>query len=353
MIAVVEQVKQELTAPYKAVCRELGVPRSSLMRWKSRQLEGKAVVGRPGPAKVGPLDFKALHDEIRNLKPCRLRTPGTGELYDKYSDVLSRRDFHALVEAVRREMRQEELALQRRVEWLVPGAVWSMDDTKKHWLEDARFGHMHLVLDLGSRYNLRALGDEEQARGELVASNLKALFDRHGAPLFMKMDGGSNFKHHEVRDLCAERGVIPLVSPQYYPPYNGSVEREHQELLRHLARRTGAATLGVRELVLACEVAGHEVNHMRRPCLGDRTACCALEEGRPAVRRFGRRERKEVFEEIKTLAVDIAGQLEEHTNLAAETAFRYAAETWMQSNNIIRVTRNGEVLPPFYQFWSH
>jgi hypothetical protein len=92
---------------------------------------------------------------------------------------------------------------------------------------------------------------------------------------------------------------------------------------------------------------------MRRPCLGDRTACCALEEGRPAARRFGRRERKEVFEEIKTLAVDIAGQLEEHTNVAAETAFRYAAETWMQLNNIIRVTRNGEVLPPFYQFWSH
>ena len=39
----------------------------------------------------------------------------------------------------------------------------------------------------------------------------------------------------------------------------------------------------------------------------------------------GRRKRKEVFEEIKALAVDITQELDEHTNAAAETAFRCAA----------------------------
>ena len=53
------------------------------------------------------------------------------------------------------------------------------------------------------------------------------------------------------------------------------------------------------------------------------------------------------------LTVDIAAQFDQHSDAARETAFRYAAETWMQQNNVIRVTRNGEVLPTFCRFQSH
>jgi len=353
MIAIVESVKQEANAPYRAVCRELGMPRSSLLRWRSHQRAGDALVGRPGPAKIEPLDLRALHEEILALAHGRERTAGTGALYDRHRAQISRRDLHALVETTRREIRQEAEALSRRIDWLVPGAVWSMDDTKKHWLQDDAFGHLHLVMDLGSRYALRALGDAAQAHGEQVAANLQELFCQYGPPLFLKMDGGSNFKHHEVRHMLGEHWVIPLISPPHYPPYNGGVEREHQELLRLLALRIGGQRISARELRLECEVTGHEANHKRRHILGDRTACYALETGRGQIARFGRRERKEAFEEIKSLAVDIAAQQEEHTPAVAETAFRYAAETWMQSNNIIRVVRNGEVLPTFYRFWSH
>ena len=352
MIAIVEQVKQELRASYAAVCPELGVPRSSLMRWKSRRQAGTDLVGQPGPAKVEPLNLDALHDEILALAHGRQRTQGTGALYDHHRAQISRRDLQALVEATRRELRQAEQALERRIDWLVPGAVWSMDDTKKHWLQN-RFGHVHLVMDLGSHYNLRALGDDVQANGWHVAMNLEDLFHQYGPPLFLKMDGGSNFKHHEVRHTLAEHGVIPLISPPYYPPYNGGIERGHQQMLSHLDARIGSATLTAHELRLECELSAHEVNHKRRRSLGDRTACYTLENGRHRVGRFGRRERKEVFEEIKALTVDIAEALEEHTNAAAETAFRYAAETWMQLNNMIRVTQNGEVLPLFYRFRSH
>jgi hypothetical protein len=87
--------------------------------------------------------------------------------------------------------------------------------------------------------------------------------------------------------------------------------------------------------------------------LGDRTACFTLEQARSLVARYGRRERKEMFEEIRALAVDIAAGVDEHTLAAAETAFRYAAETWMQQNSMIRVIRNGEVLPLSYRFRSH
>ena len=358
MIAIVEQVKHTVPASYTTVCRELGAPRSSLLRWKRRQQAGMAVVGRPGPAKVAPLDLDALLDEIRTLRHGPQRTRGTEVLYDRHRAELSRRDLQALVEATRRELRQEEQALERRVEWLVPGAVWSMDDTKKHWLvPDALrgwdFGHLHLVMDLASRYNLRALGAEVQADGERVARNLRTLFDQYEPPLFLKIDGGSTFKAKTVRDLLSARGVIPLVSPPYYPPYNGGIERQHQAVLGRLNDLLGHGPVSPSELMWACGVAGHEVNHIRRRCLGDRTACQALAGSHPQLARFDRRQREEVFENIKGLAIDIAEALDEHTHAATETAFRYAAETWMQSNNMIRVTREGEVLPSYYHFWSH
>ena len=352
MIAIVESIKQELRAPYEAVCQELDVPYSSLMRWRNHQQDGKAVVGQPGPAKTKPLDLDALKKKIRKLRFGRERTAGTGELYEQHRERISRRYLHALVEAVHCELRREDAALARRIECLIPGAVWSMDDLKRHWLRNDEFGHLHLVMDLASRYALRALGDEVLASGERVAMSLADLFRRHGAPLFIKMDMGSNFKHHAVRHTLAEHWVIPLLSPPHYPPYNGGVEREHQEMLRHLAARIGDGTVNPRELRLECEVSGHEVNHTRRPVLGGRTPCQVF-GGRRLAGRFGRRERKEAFDEITTLAVDIAERLDEHTVAAAETAFRYAAETWMQSNNMISVTRNGEVLPSFYRFQSH
>jgi len=353
MIAAVESVKQESGEAYRSVCRELDVPYSSLMRWKGRRQTGEALIGKPGPAKVKPLDFKALDEEIRALEYGPERTRGTGALYAAHRSQISRRDLQALVHAVRLELQQKAEALERRIEWLAPGLVWSMDDMKKHWLQDQPFGHVHAVRDLGSRCHLRTLGDDVLANGWHVAMNLEELIHQRGVPLFMKVDGGSNFKHQAVWDLFEEYWIIRLLSPPHYPPYNGGIERGHQEILRELAARIGSEKVSSRVFRLECELSGHAVNHKRRSSLGGCTACYALESGRPLVRQFGRRERKEAFEEIKALTVDIAEQLQEYTDAAVETAFRYAAETWMQLNQLIRVTRNGEVLPPFYRFWSH
>jgi transposase InsO family protein len=349
---IVEQVRMCAGVPYRQICRELGVPRSSLMRWRTRRREGQALADRPGPAKVEPLRVGELLADILLLAHGKKRTHGTLALYAQYRDRISRRDLQALVAAVRREIHREEAALTRHIDWLVPGSVWSMDDAEKRWLRES-LGHLNLVLDLGSRYNLKALGDEVLAHGPVIAANLDALFRKYGPPLLMKMDGGSNFKHREVHGTFEEFGVIPLLSPPHYPPYNGSVEREHQEIFRALDACIGKDPVTVRELKLACALSGHEVNHMRRRVLGGRTACEVLQRGHPLGRRYDRRERKEVFDQIKALAVDIVAMMDEHTTAVAETAFRYAAETWMQENNVIRVTQNGRVLPSFYRFWSH
>jgi hypothetical protein len=347
-VEIVKTSKHKTGASYGRVCGEMRIAYSSLMRWKSRVESGRPVVNRPGPAKVEPLDPEALHEEVRQLKAGAERTRGTGALLARYSRQISRRDFQAVVEQVRREVNMERDALERRVEWLAPGLVWSMDDTKKHWLPD-RFGHVNLVMDLGSKYNLGLFGDEVQMNGWQVALKLEELFSLNEAPLFMKMDGGGNFRHEAVSRMCAQHMVIPLVSPPYYPPYNGAVEREHQEILGQLAKRIGEQKVTAQVLRLESEVSGHEINHKRRQSLGGRTACQAMEAGRSLARSFGRRKREEVYGEIKSLAVDIAMQLVETKTSVTETAFRYAAETWMQLNGLIRVSQNGRVLPCLYQ----
>lgn len=350
---IVDQVQQQLHQPLEAVCRELAVPSSSLRRWRERAQAGEALVEKPGPAKVEPLNLEQLETDVRALEHGAERTHGTGALYRQYRAQISRRDFQALVEGTRREVEAEEAALARRIDWLAPGLVWSLDDTKKHWLEEHRFGHMHLGIDLASRYHLCALGDTVQADGWRVAMNLEELFHQHGAPLFLKTDGGSNLNHDAVRRLLAAWGVIPLVSPPYYPPYNGGVERGHQEILRQLVSRIGQDTVDGRVLRLECAVAAHDVNHKQRRSLDGHTACRAFALGRPLVKLFDHRKRKEAYDEICALSVDITAQLHEHAAAGRDAAFRYAAETWMQSNHIIRVTRNGKVLPTFYRFSAH
>jgi hypothetical protein len=349
MIEAVQSVKQTTGEPYASVCRELGVDYSSLMRWKGRQAAGEAIVRKPGPGKVGPLDLDALTAEIRQLAHRQERTHGTGALHALHQDEISRRDFQTLVADARAEYLHEKQEQARQIDWLAPSLVWSMDDAEIEAC-DVRRVHLHVVHDLGSRYTLCVLGNDALADGPTIARNLVRLFKQHGAPLFFKRDNGSNLNHAEVNKVLAEHGVIPLNSPAYYPPYNGGMEHKQLEIKEHLKNRFTDGPTCQPVLVLAAEICGHDLNHLRRPVLGHRTACQTLAAGRPTLRQFNRRKRKETFEKIKSLAVDITANLEQHTDMSAEVAFRYAAESWMQSNNIIRVRRNGQVLPSSYRF---
>ena len=349
MIEIVQSVEQETGKACLSVCRELGVTYSSMRRWTRRQAAGEEIARKPGPGKVGPLDLDALTDDIRLLAHGRERTRGTGALYARHQEEISRRDLQALVAGVRDEIHREEQALARHIDWLKPGLVWSMDDAEVEAC-DGRRVHLHVVHDLGSRYTLCMLGDDALADGPTIARNLERLFKQYGAPLFFKRDNGSNLNHAEVTKVLGEHGVIPLNSPAHYPPYNGGMEHKQLEIKQHLETRFADGPACQPVLVLAAEICGHDLNHVRRPVLGHRTACQTLEAGRPILRQFHRRKRKEAFEEIKALAVDIAANLEQHTLMDAEVAFRHAAESWMQSNNIIRVLRNGQVLPTSYRF---
>ena len=323
------------------------------MRWKTRRKNGHAAVDRPGPQKAEPLDLSALYDGIRGLRHGNKRTGGSGTLFKKFKKQVSRRDFHAMVQTVRGEIEGEKEALERRIEWLVPGLVWAMDDMESVWLEKYR-AFVLLAHDYGSRYAVGIQGDDTKPNGLMTAAMMERSFNDAGMwPLFLKHDRGSNFMSQEMQEVLSAGHVIPLISPRHYPPYNGGMERAHQEIIRRVDHLLGDEKADGRTFRLACELGRHQVNHMCRTSLEGLTACHVFEEARPFIQAVGRRQRREAYEEITALSIDIVEELGEYTPKARETAFRYAAETWMQLNNMIRVTQNGVVLPPFYQIRSH
>lgn len=353
MIDAVESLRSLTAEPYRTASADLGVCYASLMRWRGRKRQGKMLVDRPGPEKTKPLDCAALSAQIMDLKFKKYRTGGTGALYRKFMDQISRRDVGALVWTARLEYEGHQAALARRIRWLVPGLVSGADDQDKAWVEKCR-AYVTMIHDYGSRYALSAHGDDAKPTGLGTALAVERGLEEVGFnPLFFKVDHGSAYLSREVREVLDERFIIPLVSPVHYAPYNGGTERTHQDIIRFMEDVLEGRKVDGLTLRLACNVCRQKVNHLIRRSLDGRTACEVLQEARPFMQAYGRRQRREAYDEIRALTVDIVRELGDDTDMAVETAFRYAAETWMQLNNMIEVTQNGVVLPPFYQIRSH
>ena len=328
------------------------------MRWRGRQARGEAPVHKPGPRKVEPFDLGRLYEEILGLDHGNQRTSGTGAMYRKHHMSLSRRDLQALVQRVRQELRHERKALERRIEWNVPGLTWSVDDAELG--RDPRLGKffLHNVQDLGSRYKLAPLAGA-LPHGEQVAANMEWLWQESGAPLFLKRDNGSNLNHETVNRLLEEYCVIPLNSPPHYPPYNGAIERSQDEMKRRLKEVVAARHFDV--LQVHAEVAAHELNHKRRRSLSWRTSCEIFVRGKPGMKAYNRRRRKEIYEQIKALARQIVKamrgercpEIDAEPMETATTVWRLAVETWLHRHGLITVSVNGKVLPHFPLFQSH
>ena len=344
-------MKARTGASYRQLCQASGVAYASLMRWRGRQARGEVPVHQPGPRKVEPFDLDRLYAEILGLDHGSQRTPGTGPLYQEHKWRISRRDLQALVKLVRAELRRERQALQRRITWNVPGLVWSVDDSELG--RDPHGGRvfLHNVQDLGSRYKLAPLVGALPL-GEQVAVNLEGLWVEQAVPLVLKRDNGSNLNHQAVNRLLAQYGVIPLNSPRHYPPYNGAIERSQDEMKRRLLPLVRDPRT---DLQVHAHVAAHELNHKQRRSLAGRTGCEVFSAGKPNAAAYDRRRRKETYEQIKALAIEIVqamrGQrcpeIDAEPIEAAKTVWRLAVETWLHRNGLITVSVDGKVLPHF------
>jgi transposase len=331
-----QTLHEQVAEPYRPLCQASAVPYSTFMRWHGRVARGEPVVLPPGPKPVGELDLAALQAQLRALEHGPQRSAGTTALYLKHRPQISRRGFHDLLEETRREVLRERQADLRRIEWLMPGAVWSTDPTELVLVREGVRQKLPVLpaQDLASRYKLSPLVGE-RLWGATVAAQLDKLFHRHGPPLVMKIDNASNLNSEEMDEVLRRWWVIRLNSPPYYPPYNGGIERAQRELKSALRPYLMARATGITPTLVALIV--HDLNDRPRRCLRGQTACERLAGAKQNMRGYTRRRRKELVEQIHELAMKIMVEQPVRTQGHADVAWRLAVESLLQQEGIISI----------------
>jgi len=352
MVTSLNRLKQQVHRPYRHLCASVGLSYASFRRWKYRLEQGQPLLFKPGPHKLGPLRLAELRVDLCQLKHARQRSHGIGRLYRQYQDQISRRDLQALTRAVRQELTQQRQRELQYIRWQVPGLVWSLDNAELASFAPQKL-YLHQVQDLASRYKFTPWVGE-QILGETVAVHLEQLFLRHGPPLVLKRDNGSNLNQPAVEEVLGRYGVIPLNSPPYYPPYNGGMECAVRELKTPLVQKILDHGSALPPQVQAwAEVLAHELNPRSRACLHGQVACRVFQDAKPALKAYTLRKRREIFDWINGLTQTRMEVSAVQTPRQAATARRLAVETWLQTNGVISITHNSKVLPIFPEKTAH
>jgi hypothetical protein len=223
VLQFLQRQHDETGRSYRRLIAAYDLPRSSVLRWQANVRRGDPPIRAPGPKKLPLLDQTALDLEITGLSHGPKRTAGTAALQRRWEAFVSREWLsHRVAEERRNRHRLERDRLQI-LAWHYPGAVWAMDEA---FLDGCRW---LLVTDSASRYRFPLLL-ADILPAERVAEYLRLLFDQYTPPLALKHDNGSNLANDIVRQLLQDAHVLDLVSPCYWPRYNGAVEYAQREL---------------------------------------------------------------------------------------------------------------------------
>lgn len=205
------------------IAARLALPARTLSHWQ-KHCSDPAKARGPRPRRATDSQRSEVVATLTRLGP-RTGLPTLRALHPE----LTRTQLYEILDDFRRAWRKERRYPMTRLCWTTPGTVWAMDFTVPESLIDGKFVRVLVVRDLASGYTLLALpcmGEDS----DTVLSGLQSLFELHGAPLVIKCDNGSAFAETRVQALLAEKNVLQLFSPPYYPRYNGSCERGIGEL---------------------------------------------------------------------------------------------------------------------------
>src|SRR5215471_8881053 len=123
ILEMMNLARQQFT--WRELCYEL-LPCATVLRWRTRSQAGQPVVQKAGPKKRQTLNFHVIQYSIQKLEHGRTRTAGTTELCAQFADSISRRDLQEWIAQERASQNQT----MKRIQWLVPGAAWSLDTTQ-------------------------------------------------------------------------------------------------------------------------------------------------------------------------------------------------------------------------------
>ena len=335
---------EELRTKENAAWRDFQsiVPHSTLMRWNARLKKRQPLLQKPGPKKLQPLNWEQFQIELEALPCGRGRTQGTGKLYIKYQESLSRRDLRR--EAAR--VRKQKLADLKRIQWQLPGLAWSIDGTEYH--------HEHTIIpvqDLASRFRFDPLLSATE-NGEQIAQHLENLFQEHGAPLFLKKDNGSPYNNHHVDQLLQRYGVLPLNNPPRYPRYNGSMEKSIRDLKEALDKRVPQPPLAAPAVASHLEATIAELNHKPSRALKGQTPCHFFHA---CHWKIPRRERAHTLRLLLGQYSETIATMPNPTQRRCDAAWRRTVESWLVRQGLIQVRLNKKpnVSTNSKKNWSH
>jgi hypothetical protein len=313
------------TISLRELTRLLGLAYASVRRWRERARRGRPLLQKPGPQKLEPLDMERFGREVDRLVHGRKRSRGSGALHAAFGGSLSRREIDAHIRQARADYWNTRKGWTHSVRWKHPNLVWAIDDTRFA----GRGGYIHTVRDLASRYQFEPLGGS-LANGEQVAAHLDRLFRRHGAPLLLKRDNGSNLNDSAVNEVLAQWRVIPLNSPTCCPQYNGAIENAQKDWDRFLDPSDPHVR---KHLQLHGGLAAQELNHTPRRVLGGQIPCAVFHG--PARIHYTKRQRSNAHEWITDYALELTAPDGHYP----ARAWRTALLTWLQMNNLIQIHR--------------
>jgi transposase InsO family protein len=229
----------------------------------------------------------------------------------------------------------EETPAPTRYEVAGAGVIWSEDGTG--FRAHGQKKELLVVQDERSRYKTGDRLVDGPAHEDDVHDYLKAAFDKHGAPLVLKHDGGKIFHAEKIRKLLDEYQVVELTGPHHYPQYNGRTERSNRDIKSYeRAMRRHQPWTSLAERINA---ALHDLNEVRpRPVLGGRTAREAFEQDRVPLP--DRAAFRADVDRMEVLLESLAG-----TRELKDSARRRAVEQVLIDYRLMEV--NGDVSPDF------
>ena len=336
MVQILQELKGRTGWSQRRLIRALELTRSSVRRWSGRIQCEKAAV-QPFVRKAAQHVSEALDKAIADLRHGAHRSPGAPALWRQWQADISRREFARRVREHRLQHQRDQQASLYHLVWLQPGAVWAMDPAQYGWL------FWNLVGDLASRFRFDLLVAWELPATR-IAIQLRALFDRFGAPLVLKRDNGSNLVQATVNGVLDDYGVLALTSPTYYPRYNGAIEYAQLEIKAAVDLLTLAGT----PLSTALAAAPSLLNAHPRPCLDGLTAEHSFFNTNQAfLQDFTLKRRKEVKSWIEDQTRTIVAQMPKDSRRAKEAARRQAIEAWLQDNGLMKIVQPTKTSPVF------
>ena len=166
---------------------------------------------------------------------------------------MKRAELEDLLRRYRRLYARKHKVCLHLLRWHKPGTIWAMDFCQPPLPVDGMYPYVFLVRDLASGKQLLSLPVPSRELRHVTAA-LQVLFVQFGAPLVLKSDNEFNATYvprvpdpdvqsarAALQALFDQYRVLALLSPCYFPRYNGSIEagigsfktRAHLEAARH------------------------------------------------------------------------------------------------------------------------